>query len=94
MKRKEFIDELATASGISPEEAAVRAEHLSRLITDYLVDGDTVSIQGFGTFEVKKRKERLSVNPLTGKTWLIPPKWVPGFKPGPTLKEKIKQLMP
>lgn len=94
MNNKAFIDELAQKAGISTREAQERTEEIARLITDYLLEGDTVSIQGFGSFEVNKRKERLSVNPGTGKTWLIPPKWVPCFKPGPTLKEKVKQLMP
>lgn len=94
MKSKAFIDELVRQTGLSSQEATKRTNLLAQLITDFLIEGDTVSVQGFGTFEVNKRKERLSVNPSTGKTWLIPPKWVPGFKPGPTLKEKIKQLMP
>lgn len=94
MNSKTFIDELAKEAGISPRETSKRTELIAKLITGFLLEGDSVSVQGFGTFEVSKRKERLSVNPGTGKTWLIPPKWVPGFKPGPTLKEKIKQLMP
>lgn len=94
MNSKTFIDELAKKTGISTQETSKRTDLIAQLITDYLLEGDSVAIQGFGTFEVSKRKERLSVNPGTGKTWLIPPKWVPGFKPGPTLKEKVKQLMP
>ncbi|MDP4278371.1 MAG: HU family DNA-binding protein, partial [Bacteroidota bacterium] len=62
------------------------------IITDMLTDGDAMAIQGFGSFEVKKRDERISINPSTGKKWLIPPKLIPVFKPGPTLKEKIKHL--
>ncbi len=94
MNNKTFIDELARQTGISTQETSKRTDLIAQLITRYLMEGDTVSVQGFGSFEVNKRKERLSVNPGTGKTWLIPPKWVPAFKPGPTLKDKIKQLMP
>lgn len=64
----------------------------SSIISDILAESNTVSFQGFGSFIVKKREERLSVIPSTGKRLLIPPKLVPGFKPGSTLKEKIKNL--
>ena len=41
-----------------------------------LQDGNTVAIQGFGTFEVRKKLERISINPATQQRMLIPPKLV------------------
>lgn len=55
-----------------------------------LEDGETVSIPNFGTFEVKKRMERVVVNPTTKKRQLVPPKLVMGFRPVQSVKEKIK----
>jgi DNA-binding protein HU-beta len=94
VKNKDLIDEVSKRTGLSQEATSELADRLTALITKHLSLDEPVSIQGFGTFEVKKRKERLSVNPTTGVKWLIPPKWVPSFKVGPTLKEKIKQLNP
>jgi DNA-binding protein HU-beta len=65
-------------------------ELTSSLIGKLLSQGDSLSIQGFGTFETKKKEERVSVNPTTGSRWMIPPKFVANFKPGTNLKEKIK----
>lgn len=52
-------------------------------------EGDSVSITGFGLFEVKKKNERISVNPGTKKRVLIPPKLVLSFKPSVMLKDKL-----
>ena len=60
------------------------------IMTQELQDGKTIAIQGFGTFEVKKKLERISVNPATQQRMLIPPKLVLTYKPSNTLKEKFK----
>jgi len=94
LKHKEFIDEVAQQSGIPDGKVSSLSVGTCSLLSTLLSEGELISIQGFGTFEVKKRKERLTVNPATGKKWLIPPKLVLIFKPGPTLKERIRHLMP
>lgn len=53
-------------------------------------EGNAVSIQGFGTFEVKKKMERIFVNPVTKLRLLIPPKLVLTYRPSALLKEKFK----
>ena len=62
---------------------------LLSVMTQELQDGN-VALQGFGTFEVKKKLERVSVNPATQQRMLIPPKLVLTYKPSITLKEKFK----
>ena len=63
---------------------------LLSVMTQELQDGNTIAIQGFGTFEVKKKLERITVNPATQQRMLIPPKLVLTYKPSITLKEKFK----
>ena len=58
-------------------------------LRDELLDGNSVSVQGFGTFEVKRNKERISVNPTTKQRLLSPPKQTMAFKPSPILKDKF-----
>ena len=60
------------------------------IMTQELQDSNTIAIQGFGTFEVKKKLERISVNPITQQRMLIPPKLVLTYKPSNPLKEKFK----
>lgn len=90
MNNKEFITKLAKYCGIPAAEAATNVDKLVSMITECLKEGDQLNISGFGVLEVKKRNERLSVNPKTGQRFLIPPKIVPAFRPSSKLKEKIK----
>jgi DNA-binding protein HU-beta/integration host factor subunit alpha len=59
-------------------------------MADYFLEGETVLIPTFGTFEVKKKMERIMVNPSTGQRMLVPPKLVLNFKPNVNWKERIK----
>ncbi len=49
-----------------------------------------VTLVGFGTFGVSKRKARVGRNPQTGKEIKIPAKKVPKFTPGKALKSAVK----
>ena len=59
-------------------------------VSAQLEDENTVSIAGFGAFEVKKKLERVLVNPATKQRMLVPPKIVVNFKPNNALKDKAK----
>ena len=59
-------------------------------MTQELQEGNVVTIQGFGTFEVKKKAERITVNPTTKQRMLVPHKLVLAYRPSGQLKEKFK----
>lgn len=92
MKSKELITEMANRMGWTTKEVSDMLTALGSVISSRLVDNDVVSLQGFGQFEVKKKMERISVNPTNGKRYLVPPKLVPVFKPGTTIKNGLKEL--
>lgn len=92
MRNKEFIRAVQLESGLNKEKTALLMEALAASISKMLSDGDSLSIQGFGSFEPRKKDERLSVNPSTGKRFMIPPKLVPFFRPGSSLKNKVKNF--
>lgn len=54
-------------------------------------EGVSVQITGFGTFEVRKRLERIVINPATQQRMLVPPKLVLNFKPIASIKEIFKK---
>ena len=89
MNNKEFIAELARRTGVNAREAQQRVRILAQTVTETLCEEDTVQVVGFGSFETKKRLERVLVNPTTGQRMLVPPKIVVGFKPSSTIKNKI-----
>lgn len=90
MNNKEFILELSKKTGYSSKDVTQYVSSLLNIMSQELQDGNSVSIQGFGTFDVKKKMERISVNPVTHQRMLIPPKLVLSYKPSVTLKEKFK----
>lgn len=92
MKNKELIAELSNQLGWTPADVTDVLTAFSSVVSARLVDNDTISLHGLGTFEVKKKGERVSVNPVSGKRYLVPPKLSPVFKPGGTLKAKIKEM--
>ena len=90
MNNKEFISELARKLGYTNKDTAQLLSSAIGVMTQELQEGKTIAIQGFGTFEVKKKLERISVNPTTQQRMLIPPKLVLSYKPSTNLKEKFK----
>ena len=90
MNNKEFISELSRRLSYNNKETTKLVSSVLSVMTQELQDGKIIAIQGFGTFEVKKKIERISVNPSTQQRMLIPPKLVLTYKPSITLKEKFK----
>lgn len=90
MNNKEFISELSKRLGYTLKDTTQLLNSTVSVMTKQLQDGDTIAIQGFGTFEVKKKMERISVNPVTQQRMLVPPKLVLTYKPSNVLKGKFK----
>ncbi|MCQ2266692.1 MAG: HU family DNA-binding protein [Bacteroidaceae bacterium] len=90
MNNKEFLGALSTQLNISNKEAERLVETLTDCLATSVDEETSVSIQGFGNFEVKKKLERVAVNPSTKKRYLVPPKLVLNFKPSPLLKDKAQ----
>lgn len=90
MNNKDFITELSKRTGYSPDETQKYVNIVVETMGDYLQDDNSVVIPAFGTFEVKKKLERIMVNPSTGQRMLVPPKLVLNFKPNVSWKERVK----
>ena len=91
MNNKEFLSILANRTKMKAAEAQKLVDMLVTTMGDRFQEGDSVQMANFGCFEVKKKLERIMVNPTTGQRMLVPPKLVLAFKPNPTWKEQIKK---
>lgn len=89
MNNKEFITELSKQTNLSIIDSARLVADAIKILEEHFQQNDVVNIQTFGTFEVKKKMERISVNPTSGKRYLIPPKLMLAFKQSNVLKEKF-----
>lgn len=90
MNNKQFLTELSGKCQMSAEQVAGQVQTLIGVMENLWQNGDSVSLSGFGVLEVKKKNERVSVNPTTGVRMLVPPKLVLTYKPSSILKDKLK----
>ena len=90
LNNKDFISELSRRLGYTIKDTSELMSSLLSDMTQELQEGNVVTIQGFGTFEVKKKAERITVNPTTKQRMLVPPKLVLAYRPSGQLKEKFK----
>lgn len=90
MNNKEFISDLASRTKYNSKEVSALVGTIVSAIISELSEENSVTISGFGNFEVKKKLERVLVNPTTKQRMLVPPKMVVSFKPNTSLKSKIK----
>ena len=88
MSNKEFIAALSRELKSTTKETTVYVNALVQEMGAQLEDGNQLSISGFGSFDVRKKLERVLINPSTKQRMLVPPKMSISFKPAPSLKEK------
>jgi DNA-binding protein HU-beta len=89
MNKAQLIDEVAKVT-CSKKEAGLALDATLAAIQKSLKKGDSVTLVGFGTFGVSKRKARKGRNPQTGAVIKIAAKKVPVFKAGKGLKAAVK----
>ena len=90
MNKAELITAVSNKVTVSKNDIDEVITAFTNAITNALVDGDRVTLSGFGTYEVVERAARTARNPKTGEPISVPASKVPKFKPGKTLKNAIK----
>jgi len=93
MTKSELIERLSQEQPHLPPrdvEFSVNAvlDHMRRA----LVAGDRIEIRGFGSIGLRYRMPRTGRNPKTGEAVSVPGKYVPHFKPGRLLRERVNQV--
>jgi DNA-binding protein HU-beta len=90
MTKAELVARMSKDASITKVAAAKALDSAIDGITKALKKGDSVTLVGFGTFSVSRRKARVGRNPQTGKEIKIPAKKVAKFKPGADLRSAVK----
>ena len=90
MTKSELIEKITEQQIQLP---AKDVELAVKLVLDYLSDalssGNRVEIRGFGSFSLHYRKPRLGRNPKTGESVQLAGKYVPHFKPGKEMRDRV-----
>ena len=90
MTKKEFVDRVATQSGLSKKDAEAAVDAFLESITDVLRSGGEVAFTGFGKFTTQRRAARQGVNPRNPSQRLqIPATTVPKFSAGSQLRRAL-----
>ena len=87
--KAELITQIAEKSELSKKDSEKALAAVISSITEALTNGDKVQLVGFGTFEIRDRKEKESKNPRTGEKIIVPAKKAPAFKAGKALKDAV-----
>lgn len=91
MTKAEIVELIAKGTGLTRKETAAVVDGFLSAITYALQQNEKVELRGFGTFCLRKRKQKITLNPKTGKLMQIPERIVPDFKPSLQLKRKVVQ---
>lgn len=89
MNNKELISTLASKLNVPKEDVNGLLQSFADCCKEQLLNDNVIGFQSFGTFEVRKKEERISVHPVTQIRTLIPPKLAVTFKQSNVLKEKL-----
>ncbi len=89
MSKGDLIESVAKSAALSKAKATVAVNAVLDSISKSLKKGNSVSLVGFGSFSVVKRKARNGRNPQTGKTIMIKATKAPMFKAGKGLKDAV-----
>ena len=90
MTKAELIDKVASGTGLSKADAARALDSTLNSVRLALKKGQKVTLVGFGTFSVVKRKSRKGRNPRTGQAITIPAAKIPKFSAGKALKDAVR----
>jgi len=95
MTRSELIARLTSRNPqLSQKDTELAVAEILDAIKMALAQGNRVEIRGFGTFALSYHSPRNARNPKTGESVSVPEKWVPHFKVGKPLRERVDCLPP
>ena len=89
LTKAQLADLLFEQIGLNKRESKDMIDAFFDLIAQSLVDGTDVKISGFGNFQIRTKAPRPGRNPRTGDSVFVEEKWVPFFKTGKELRERL-----
>lgn len=92
MTKSEIIDVLSRKqSHLNRSDVEASVKLLIDKMSESLSNGGRIEVRGFGSFSLHHRAARKGRNPKTGDQVALPPKYVPHFKPGKELRERVNE---
>ncbi len=90
MTKSELIDRIAAKqSQLSSKDVELSVKAMIEYMSQVLSEGGRIEIRGFGSFSLHYRIPRVGRNPKTGTPVALTGKYVPHFKPGKELRDRV-----
>ncbi|MCI7767831.1 MAG: HU family DNA-binding protein [Oscillospiraceae bacterium] len=89
MTKADLITKIAEKSELSKKDSEKALNAVIASVTEALTAGEKVQLTGFGTFEVRDKKEKEAINPKTKEKIKVPARKSPAFKAGKALKDAV-----
>ncbi len=94
MTKSELIEQIvAKQKMLSAKDVELAVKTILEQMSKALATGDRIEIRGFGSFSLHFRAPRKGRNPKTGDTVQLAGKYVPHFKPGKEMRERVNESM-
>lgn len=94
LTKSELIERIsARQMQLSPRDVELAVKTMIEEMANALAEGGRIEIRGFGSFSLHFRAPRVGRNPKTGASVELQGKYVPHFKPGKELRERVNQAM-
>jgi integration host factor subunit beta len=90
MTKSELIEAIARRQNhLNAKDVELAVKYLIEVMSNSLASGERIEIRGFGSFSLHFRPPRIGRNPKTGEAVALSGKYVPHFKPGKDLRERV-----
>ena len=89
LTKADMAERLYQELGLNKREAKEFVEAFYEEVRACLEQGEQVKLSGFGNFDLREKNERPGRNPKTGDAVELTGKYVPHFKPGKELRERV-----
>ena len=94
MTKSELIEIIAAKQKHLPaKDVELALKQMLEIMSDALATGERIEIRGFGSFSLHFRPPRVGRNPKTGDSVALPGKYVPYFKPGKELRDRVNGII-
>lgn len=89
MTKAEIVKQIAEKTGIEKETVSAIVENVMEQVRSSMIHGENIYLRGFGTFQLKRRAEKVARNISKNTTIVIPAHTIPAFKPSPDFMKLV-----
>ena len=93
MNKSDFIGQMVHQLDYLPaKDVELAVKTIMEQLTQSLASGERIEVRGFGSFSLHHRPPRVARNPKTGEAVTLDEKYVPHFKPGKALRDRVDAI--